>query len=92
MNDRRYKSYVYVSRLLRSELFSTREREVLLDAAEGLLLMRTPGSPELNELEANVDATLEGLVTAGRVKAKTAARLRARLGACGPGSARPVAA
>jgi hypothetical protein len=92
MNDRRYKSYVEVSRLLRSDLFDPGERAVLLDAAEGLLLMRSPDSPELGELEANVDATLEGLIADGRVKAKTAAQLRERIGACGPGSATAMAA
>jgi hypothetical protein len=92
MNGRRYKSYVHVSRVLRSDLFNAFEREVLLDAAEGLLLMRSPEPVEIGELEANVDATLDGLIAARRIHATTAAELRERICECGPESATLIAA
>ena len=38
MNGQRYRSYLFISRVLRSDLFTALEREVLTDAAEGLLL------------------------------------------------------
>ena len=84
MNDRRYKSYVHISRVLRSDVFSAPERAVLLDAAEGLLLMRSSDSFEIGELEANVDATLNDLIAARRIHAKTAAKWRKRIAECGP--------
>jgi hypothetical protein len=84
MNDRRYKSYVHISRVLRSDLFSPSERAVLLDAAEGLLLMRSSDSFEIGELEANVDATLNDLIAGRRIDAKTAAEWRERIAECGP--------
>lgn len=84
MNDRRYKSYLYVSRGLRSDLFNEAERAVLLDAAEGLLLMRSSDSFEIGELEANVDATLNDLIAARRIHATTAAEWRKRIAECGP--------
>ena len=84
MNDRRYKSYVHISRVLRSDVFSAPERAVLLDAAEGLLLMRSSDLFEIGELEANVDATLNDLIAARRIHAKTAAEWRKRIAECGP--------
>ena len=92
MNDRRYKSYVYVTRVLHSELFSAPERAVLLDAAEGLLLMRSSDSFEIGELQANVDATLNDLIAARRIHAKTAAEWRKRIAECGPEGATLVPA
>jgi hypothetical protein len=41
MNDRRYRRYVRISQVLRLDVFNPLEQEVLLDAAEGLLLMRS---------------------------------------------------
>ena len=75
-----------MSRMLRSDLFNAFEREVLLDAAEGLLLTRSPDSAEIGELEANVDATLDGLVGGRRIHGTTAAELRERITECGPES------
>jgi hypothetical protein len=92
MNGRRYKSYVYVSQLLRSDLFDAREQEVLLDAAEGLLLMRAPEPVEIWELEANVDLTLDDLIADRRIQAGTAAQLRERICECGPEGATLIAA
>lgn len=91
MNDRRYKSYVHISRVLRSDLVDTRERAVLLDAAEGLLLMRSPDSAEVDELEANVATTLDRLIAARQIPARTAADWRKRIGECGPQDAALIA-
>ena len=87
MNDRRYKTYLQVSRTLRSDLFNAFEQEVLLDAAEGLLLMRAPDPDELGELEANIDAVLLRLIAVGRVHPTTAGDLRERIWECGPDTA-----
>jgi hypothetical protein len=92
MNDRRYKSYLYVSRVLRSDLFNAAERAVLLDAAEGLLLMRSSDSFEIGELEANVDATLNDLIAARRIHATTAAEWRKFIAECGPEGSPLIAA
>jgi hypothetical protein len=92
VNDRRYKSYVHISRVLRSDLRSPAERAVLLDAAEGLLLMRSSDSFEIGELEANVDATLNDLIAARQIHATTAAEWRKRIAECGPEGAPLIAA
>jgi hypothetical protein len=92
MNDRRYRSYLHVSRVFSSDLFNALEREVLLDAAEGLLLMSSPHSSEMSELEGKVDAALEGLIAAGRIHAAAAAELRVRISECGPPRVTLVAA
>ena len=68
------------------------ERAVMLDAAEGLLLMRSPDWFEIGELEANVDATLNDLIAARRIHAKTAAEWRKRIAECGPEGATLIAA
>jgi hypothetical protein len=91
MNDRRYRSYVYVSQALGSDLFDASEREVLLDAAEGLLLMRAPEPVEIGEFEANINGTLNDLIADGRILAATAAELRGRICECGPEAATPIA-
>ena len=92
MNSHRYRNYRYVSQLLASDLFNAFERDILGDAAEGLLLMRSPDSFDLGELEATVDAVLGGLVAGKRVEAGTAAALRERIRECGPHEATVVAA
>jgi hypothetical protein len=84
MNDCRYRSYVEVSRLLSSDLFNALEREVLMDAAEGLLLMGTPDEWEMAELESTVGAALAGLIAAERIHVAVAADLRRRIRECGP--------
>ena len=75
-----------------SDLFSAPERAVLLDAAEGLLLMRSSDSLEIGELEANVDATLKNLIAARRIHATTAAEWRKRIASCGPEGAKLIPA
>jgi hypothetical protein len=92
MNDRRYRSYLHVTRVVSSDLFNALEREALLDAAEGLLLMSSPHSSELSELERKVDAALEGLIAGGRIHAGRATELRERISECGPPGVTLVAA
>jgi hypothetical protein len=84
MNGRRYKNYRFVSRLFASDLFNEAERELLHDAAEGLLLMSSPDDPELEELERNVDVTLGLMVDERRIHETTAGEMKARIASCGP--------
>jgi hypothetical protein len=84
MNDQRYKSYLFISRVLRSDLFDALEREVLTDAAEGLLLAREPDSSQVEDLELNAKAALDGMIAARRIHGTTAAELFERIRECGP--------
>ena len=60
------------------------ERELLCDAAEGYLLMRSPADEEAADLAANVAAVLDGLVKSRRWREETATAVRAAIDACGP--------
>ena len=60
------------------------ERELLCDAAEGYLLMRSPADEEAADLAANVAAVLDGLVKSHRWREETATAVRAAIDACGP--------
>jgi hypothetical protein len=84
MNDQRYKSYLFISRVLKSDLFDALEREVLTDAAEGLLLAREPDSGQIEDLELNARAALDGMTAARRIHGTTAAELFERIRECGP--------
>ena len=84
MNVDRYRSYLFISQVFRSDLFNSLERDVLADAAEGLLLAQDPTSPEIEELELNVEAALDGMTVGGRIRAATATELRERIHECGP--------
>ena len=84
MTGRRYKSYVFISRVLRSDLFTSLEREVLTDAAEGLLLTSEPDSAQISELEHNARAALGGMTAARRIHGTTAAEIFERIRDCGP--------
>jgi hypothetical protein len=84
MDHRRYRSYVFVARVFASDVFTALERDVLLDAAEGLLLARSLDTPEVEELAENVEAALEGLVAGRRIQSRTAVELRERIADCGP--------
>jgi hypothetical protein len=84
MNDQRYKSYLFISRVLKSDLFSALEREVLTDAAEGLLLTREPDSAHIEGLELNAKAALDGMSAARRIHGTTAAEIFERIRDCGP--------
>ena len=89
MNRQRYEHFRSVSQILSSDLFDGLEREILTDAAEGLLLTDSADSFEIGELRANVEAAIGGLMAAQRIDARTAADLRRRIGRCGPTDAIP---
>jgi hypothetical protein len=84
MTDQRYKSYVFISRVFRSELFTELERDVLTDCAEGLLLVRDTDERQIAELDEHASAALEGMRAARRIHAATAAELMERIRDCGP--------
>ena len=84
MNRQRYEHFRSVSQILSTDLFNELEREILTDAAEGLLLTDSADSFEIGELQANVEAALGGLMAAHRIDARTAVDLRKRIGRCGP--------
>lgn len=84
MTGGRYKSYLFISRVLRSDLFNALEREVMTDAAEGLLLTSEPDSEQIEQLELNAKAALDGMAAAGRIHGTTAAEIFQRIRDCGP--------
>lgn len=84
MNDQRYKSYLFISRVLRSDLFTALEREVLTDAAEGLLLTSERDSTQIEQLELNARTALDGMAAARRIHGTTAAEIFERIRECGP--------
>jgi hypothetical protein len=92
VDDRRYKSYLFISRVFESDIFNALEREVLIDAAEGMLLMRSPDPQEIEELELNVSAALEGMTASRRIHETTAAELKDRIRDCGPSPVPLIAA
>jgi hypothetical protein len=67
-----------------SDLFNALELEVLLDAAEGLLLMPSVRPAEIRELQSRIDMALSGLVAVRRLEPALAGELRERIGDCGP--------
>jgi hypothetical protein len=90
MNDERYQAYRQVIDALATDgaaVLTDAERELLRDAAEGYMLMRSPGDSEANDLRANVAVVLGDLVESGRWRRETAAAVRNAIEACGP---RPV--
>ena len=94
MTDERYHAYRQVISALATDgaaLLTATERELLCDAAEGYLLMRSPAEDQAAELRANVAAVLGGLVDSGRWRDETAAAVQSAIEACGPRLA-PVAA
>lgn len=84
MNGQRYRSYLFISRVLRSDLFTALEREVLTDAAEGLLLTREADWAQIEDLELNAKAALDGMAAARRIHGTTAAEIFERIRDCGP--------
>jgi hypothetical protein len=87
MTDERYRAYRQVLTALATDgaaVLTANERELLSDAAEGYLLMRSPDEGEAAELTANVAAVLSGLVDSGRWRDDTAAAVQNAIGACGP--------
>ena len=93
MTAERYRSYRQLLAALATEgadILTEEERELLRDAAEGYLLMRSPQSEEASELAANVAAVLDGLVESRRWRTETAAAVQNAIEACGP-AREPVA-
>ena len=87
MTDERYRAYRQVMSALATDgaaVLTPAERDLLRDAAEGYLLMRTPGEGEARELAANVAAVLSGLVDSRRWRDDTAAAVQSAIEACGP--------
>jgi hypothetical protein len=87
MNKERYHAYRQVIAALATDgaaVLTPAERELLRDAAEGYLLMRSPAEAEAPDLAANVDAVLGALVESRRWRDETAAAVRAAIEACGP--------
>jgi hypothetical protein len=94
MTDERYHAYRQVISALATDgaaVLTATERELLCDAAEGYLLMRSPDEDQAAELTANVTAVLGGLVDSGRWRDETAAAVQNAIGACGP-RLEPIAA
>ena len=87
MNGHRYRNYLFVLEVLESDVFTNAEREVLADAAEGLLLTRLPSRDAIDEIGTQVSAVLDELVASDRLRYATAVELRARIGECGPAGA-----
>lgn len=88
MTHSRYRAYRRISReldLLSCEALADPERELLRDAAEGLLLART--LEEVEELRARVALALSLLVGLGRWSDAAADEIWGRILACGPGDA-----
>ena len=93
MTDERYRSYRQVLAALATDgatVLTPTERELLCDAAEGYLLMRSREDGEAPELEAKMAAVLDALVESRRWREETAAAVQSAIEACGPSRA-PVA-
>jgi len=87
MNGHRYHNYLFVLEVLESNVFTDVEREILADAAEGLLLARLPNGDDVDEIGIQVSAVLDELVSTDRLRYATAVELRARIAECGPAGA-----
>jgi hypothetical protein len=93
MTGERYRAYRQVLAALATDgadILTANERELLCDAAEGYLLMRSRDGEEAAELAANVATVLDGLVDSHRWREQTAAAVQSAIEACGP-SLDPVA-
>lgn len=84
MTGNRYRNYRFVLEVLESSVFTAAEREVLADAAEGLLLTRSIYGEEVDDLRLQVSAVLDELVGSERMRYTTAVELRTRIDDCGP--------
>ena len=92
MTGNRYRNYRFVLEVLDSNVFTQAEREILADAAEGLLLMRSAYAEGLEDLRTQVTAVLDALVASDRLRYATAVELRTRIEDCGPEGAALVPA
>jgi hypothetical protein len=87
MNDERYHAYRQVLAALATDgaaVLTPTERELLCDAAEGYLLMRSRDGEEATDLATNVATVLRGLVESQRWREETAAAVQRAIEACGP--------
>jgi len=87
MTEERYRAYRQVTSALATDgaaVLTPAERELLRDAAEGYMLMRSGGEEEAAELAANVATVLGALVESRRWRAETAAAVQTAIEACGP--------
>ena len=87
MTDERYRAYRQVMAALATDgaaVLTPTERELLRDAAEGYLLMRSPAEDEAPDLAANVAAVLDALVESRRWREETAVAVGSAIQACGP--------
>jgi hypothetical protein len=84
MTRSRYKAYRHLHASLGLTNFTEPERELLRDAAEGFLLASSLESEELAELSLTVVATLDGVVSSGRMSRWSAEHAKAWIEACGP--------
>jgi hypothetical protein len=87
MTNERYHAYRQVMSALDTDgaaVLSPAERELLCDAAEGYLLMRSTATAEAADLEANVAAVLDAVVASRRWREETAAAVQNAIQACGP--------
>jgi hypothetical protein len=87
MDARRYRNYRFVIEVLESNVFTDAERDILSDAAEGLLLAKVAEPDEVEEISVQISAVLDELVASGRLRYGTAVELRARIADCGPADA-----
>jgi hypothetical protein len=94
VTDERYHAYRQVISALETDgaaVLTPTERDLLSDAAEGYLLMRSSDQAEALELAAGVTAVLDGVVESRRWRHETAAAVQRAIEACGP-QLEPVAA
>jgi hypothetical protein len=88
MNRSRYMAYQRVVMLLEAPRWSDEERVILKDAAEGMLLSRSPESEELHLLSASASLALDESVAEQRIGVARAAEIRGWLDRCGPAEGR----
>ena len=87
MTPHRYSAYRRVQAELNrftSEALADSEKELLLDAAEGLLLARDGADEEVQELRSKTAVALSLLVGLGRWSDAAADEMWQRMVACGP--------
>ena len=87
MTSTRYEAYTRVTAVLaelREPELDDHERELLRDAAEGLLLTREGEEQERDKLLLDAWLVLSSLVRTGRWRYRAAEQMRRLLEACGP--------
>ena len=92
MNAARYEVYRRAVAATAAVDLSRAEREILRNAAEGMLLSRSAASEELRELDMAVSVVLADVVAGRRLDADDAERLKDLIDACGPAGVLAAAA